>query len=104
MNTVTPLLYTRPLNICMFLLLLLNSFFVYRVKTLKAFIQAFVNGELEPFIKSEDIPASNDGPVKVNTLSKKREQTLFIVEILKLIFNINLSFIFQNHAVLFFFT
>ncbi|XP_030832527.1 protein disulfide-isomerase A3 [Strongylocentrotus purpuratus] len=37
----------------------------FTVKTLKAFIQAFVNGELEPFIKSEDIPASNDGPVKV---------------------------------------
>ncbi|XP_041464470.1 protein disulfide-isomerase A3-like [Lytechinus variegatus] len=37
----------------------------FSLTTLRTFIQAFVDGELEPYIKSEPIPASNDGPVKV---------------------------------------
>ena len=32
---------------------------------LRNFAQQFVDGELEPYIKSEPIPEDNDGPVKV---------------------------------------
>ena len=35
------------------------------VDNLRNFAQQFVNGELEPYIKSEPIPEDNDGPVKV---------------------------------------
>ena len=35
------------------------------VDNLRNFAQQFVDGELEPYIKSEPIPEDNDGPVKV---------------------------------------
>ena len=37
----------------------------YSVDNLRNFAQQFVDGELEPYIKSEPIPEDNDGPVKV---------------------------------------
>ena len=37
----------------------------FSVDNLRNFAQQFVNGELEPYIKSEPIPEDNDGPVKV---------------------------------------
>ena len=33
---------------------------------LKEFATQFVNGELTPYLKSEPVPESNDGPVKVH--------------------------------------
>lgn len=35
------------------------------VEAVKEWVNKFVNGELQPTIKSEEIPATNDGPVKV---------------------------------------
>jgi len=35
------------------------------VEAIKAFVDKFVSGELAPTIKSEPVPASNDGPVKI---------------------------------------
>ena len=37
------------------------------VDTFREFLQQYFAGKLEPFIKSEDVPAENDGPVKVFT-------------------------------------
>ena len=37
----------------------------FSVDGLKEFATQFLNGELTPYVKSEPIPASNDGPVKV---------------------------------------
>jgi len=37
----------------------------FTVDNLKAFVQGWKNGELEPHLKSESIPESNDGPVFV---------------------------------------
>jgi len=34
-------------------------------ESVKTWVNAFLNGELQPTIKSEEIPASNDGPVKI---------------------------------------
>ncbi|KAI9351971.1 thioredoxin-like protein [Obelidium mucronatum] len=34
-------------------------------KALSKFVEQYVAGEIEPDLKSEDVPASNDGPVKV---------------------------------------
>lgn len=33
---------------------------------LKEFAKQFLDGELTPYIKSEPVPETNDGPVKVN--------------------------------------
>lgn len=35
------------------------------LETVTAFVNDFVNGSLKPFLKSEEIPATNDEPVKV---------------------------------------
>ena len=44
--------------------------FVHSVDSLKAFVQKYLDGDVELYIKSEDIPEDNDGPVKVRlTLS-----------------------------------
>ena len=32
---------------------------------MKAFVEKFLKGELEPFIKSEPVPENNDGPLTV---------------------------------------
>lgn len=37
----------------------------FSVDGLKEFATQFLNGELTPYVKSEPVPASNDGPVKV---------------------------------------
>ena len=37
----------------------------FSVDGLKEFATQFLNGELTPYVKSEPIPESNDGPVKV---------------------------------------
>ena len=36
------------------------------VDNLKAFVQKLVDGELEPYVKSEPIPEDNSGPVTVS--------------------------------------
>lgn len=36
------------------------------VDNLRKFVQQFVDGELEPYIKSEPVPEDNDGPVTVS--------------------------------------
>lgn len=44
----------------------LLSFFVFsRVENLQAFAHDLDEGALEPYVKSEAVPASNDGPVIV---------------------------------------
>jgi len=37
----------------------------FSVENLKKFVENFLAGNLDPFIKSEDLPEDNDGPVKV---------------------------------------
>eukprot|EP00054_Salpingoeca_dolichothecata_P014451 m.81694 g.81694 ORF g.81694 m.81694 type:complete len:489 (-) comp20997_c0_seq2:59-1525(-) len=37
----------------------------FSLDNLKKFVEAFANGEVEPHVKSEDIPSPNDGPVTV---------------------------------------
>jgi len=37
----------------------------FSVDNLRKFVQQFVDGELEPYIKSEPVPENNDGPVTV---------------------------------------
>ena len=37
----------------------------FSVDGLKEFATQFLNGELTPYVKSEPVPANNDGPVKV---------------------------------------
>ena len=41
------------------------SFSSHSVDNLKAFIQQYLDGELEIYVKSEPIPEDNSGPVKV---------------------------------------
>lgn len=36
------------------------------VDSLRAFVQQYLDGEVEPYIKSEPVPEDNDGPVKVS--------------------------------------
>ncbi len=48
---------------------LLFTICVCSVDSLRAFVQQYVDGELEVYIKSEPIPEDNDGPVKVRSLS-----------------------------------
>jgi len=36
------------------------------VDSLRTFVQQYLDGELELYIKSEPVPEDNDGPVKVN--------------------------------------
>lgn len=44
--------------------IIVNRFY-FRVENLVKFLTDLKNGRLEPFLKSEPIPESNDGPVKV---------------------------------------
>ena len=44
------------------------SFSSHSVDNLKAFIQQYLDGELEIYVKSEPIPEDNSGPVKVCTI------------------------------------
>ncbi|XP_064620001.1 protein disulfide-isomerase A3-like [Lineus longissimus] len=37
----------------------------FSLKTFESFVNSFLDGKVEAFIKSEPVPASNDGPVKV---------------------------------------
>ena len=37
----------------------------FSVDNLKAFAQEYLDGGLEPYLKSEPVPKDNDGPVKV---------------------------------------
>jgi len=37
----------------------------FSVDTFKAFLKAYSDGDVDPYLKSEDVPESNDGPVKV---------------------------------------
>ena len=37
----------------------------FSVDALKDFVQSYLDGELEPYMKSEPVPEPNDGPVKV---------------------------------------
>lgn len=39
----------------------------YKVAAMKEFVEAALEGDLEPFLKSEEPPALNDGPVTVVT-------------------------------------
>ena len=41
------------------------SFSSHSVDNLKAFVQQYLDGELEIYVKSEPIPEDNSGPVKV---------------------------------------
>ena len=41
------------------------EWFHFSVDGLKEFAMQFLNGELTPYVKSEAVPESNDGPVKV---------------------------------------
>ncbi len=40
----------------------------FSVDTLKAFVQSYLDGDLETYMKSEPVPESNDGPVKVHII------------------------------------
>ena len=44
------------------------SFSSHSVDNLKAFVQQYLDGELEIYVKSEPIPEDNSGPVKVCVL------------------------------------
>jgi thiol-disulfide isomerase/thioredoxin len=35
------------------------------VDNFKQFVTDYLDGKIQPYVKSEDVPASNDGPVKV---------------------------------------
>ena len=35
------------------------------MESFEKFVRAFLNGEIEAYLKSEDVPADNSGPVKV---------------------------------------
>jgi len=48
------------------------EWFCFSVDGLKEFSTQFLNGELTPYMKSEPVPESNDGPVKVRTNHYKR--------------------------------
>lgn len=37
----------------------------FSVDALREFVQDYLDGQLEPYIKSEPVPADNEGPVKV---------------------------------------
>lgn len=43
-------------------------FCTLRMETFEKFVRSFLAGDLEPYLKSEPIPADNSGPVKVSTL------------------------------------
>ena len=38
----------------------------FSVAALETFVNEFKDGKLKPYLKSEPIPESNDGPVKVS--------------------------------------
>jgi len=38
------------------------------VDSLRTFVQQYLDGELELYIKSEPVPEDNDGPVKVRVM------------------------------------
>jgi len=38
------------------------------LENLDTFVEQLLNGQLTPYLKSEPVPASNDGPVKVGFL------------------------------------
>lgn len=40
------------------------------VDNLRGFVEQFLAGELEPYIKSEPVPEDNSGPVAVSLLSQ----------------------------------
>lgn len=44
---------------------------VFRMDTLEAFVNDFLDGKLKPYLKSEPIPESNDEPVKVRHVDFK---------------------------------
>ena len=39
--------------------------FIFSVDTFRAFLEEYFAGKLKPYIKSEPVPETNDGPVKV---------------------------------------
>ena len=41
----------------------------FSVDSFEAFVTKFENGEVEAYIKSEDVPEDNSAPVKVNKIS-----------------------------------
>ena len=41
-------------------------FSIHSIDNLDKFVGDFLAGDLEPYLKSEDVPASNDEPVKVS--------------------------------------
>ena len=44
---------------------------LFSVDTLRAFVQKYLDGEVEPYIKSEPVPEDNDGPVKVGHMTNQ---------------------------------
>lgn len=44
---------------------MIDGYEKFSVDTLEKFTNEFKDGSLKPYIKSEPIPESNDGPVKV---------------------------------------
>lgn len=40
-------------------------FFLHSIENLETFVKKFLDGSLEPHLKSEPLPEKNDGPVKV---------------------------------------
>lgn len=44
---------------------MLSLVIFYRVEGLERFVQDLLDDKIEPYLKSEEIPESNDGPVKV---------------------------------------
>ena len=45
------------------------------VDSLRAFVQQYLDGALEPFVKSEPVPESNDAPVKVVGIGYQNQRT-----------------------------
>ena len=46
--------------------ILLSDFVLHSVDNLRGFVRQFLDGEIEPHIKSEPIPEDNTGPVTVS--------------------------------------
>ena len=42
-----------------------NIYHICSMENLEEFVNDFLDGKLEPYLKSEAVPKSNDGPVKV---------------------------------------
>lgn len=51
--------------ISLFVFNFLSLFSPHSVDNLKRFVQQYIDGELEVYVKSEPVPDDNSGPVKV---------------------------------------